>query len=81
MKRYIGVLLALVRHFVTDEVIDAIKRAAMEALANEQWDKGERTQFVIDSVRDVVAATDTPIDDFLVEIAARLYLQKYANQD
>jgi hypothetical protein len=76
----LGVILAVFRNFMSAAVIDAIKKAAVEAVTHDSWTPGERTAFVIDAGRAVVAATPNPWDDLLYEAAAALYLKKYAHK-
>lgn len=78
-KPYIGVLLALVRHYVSDEVIAVIKEKVVEALAHGDWNDGDRLAFVVTAANEIAAATPTKADDTLVDIATRLYLLKYAS--
>jgi hypothetical protein len=80
MPQFLGVFLALIRHYVSDQVINVIKQAALDALAHGDWKPGDRTQFVIDEARKAVEATATPIDDILLEFAVKLYLKKYATK-
>jgi len=77
-SQVLTVILALFRHFMSAEVITAIKTAAVQAIMHGEWSHGEKTEFVIQAGRDVVAATSTPWDDMLYEAAVSLYLRKYA---
>src|SRR4051812_2048199 len=73
-------ILALFRSLMSAEVVAAIKKAAAEAVGHGEWSPGEKTAFVIDAGRAVVAATPNPWDDFLYEAAVALYLKKSAQK-
>jgi hypothetical protein len=77
-KAVINAIIAVTRSFLRNQaVVDAIKKAALEAATRTDWGEGEKTLFVIEAGRSVVTATPTPIDDFLYDILAKLYIAKY----
>lgn len=76
--KMLSIVLMAFRHFMSQAVIDALKNAAAEAVTKTDWSHGQRTAFVIEAGRAVVAATPNPWDDLLYEAAASLYVRKYA---
>ena len=77
----LGILSAISRHFVNSEVIEALKAACIEALEHDEWERGEKTEFVIASVRDLVASTPSPWDDMIISVVASIYLARYDAQN
>lgn len=79
-KMVINVIIAAARGFLANQAVAAaIKEAAIEAMLHGEWDRGEKTAFVIEAGRKVVAATPNKFDDFLYPILADLYVRKYLN--
>lgn len=76
----LNTILAVLRTFLSPAVIVELKRAAAEAITHGEWSHGEKTDFVINAGRAVVAATPNPWDDVLYEIAASVYVKKYAHR-
>lgn len=76
----LNTILAVLRNFLSPEVVAELKRAAAEAMTHGDWSHGAKTKFVIDAGRAVVAATPNPWDDILYEIAAAVYVKKYAHR-
>lgn len=72
----VSILISVIRNFITDEVVIAIKNAILQwsAAAEDGWQEGERTNFVIAKAREVAATTPSTIDDLIVEVLARLYI-------
>ena len=77
----LGVLSAISRHFLSSEIIEALKAACIGALEHDEWERGEKTEFVIASVRDIVTATPSPWDDMIIGVVASIYLARYDAQN
>lgn len=71
-----AVLISVIRTVVTNDVVAVIKRAIDEwsAAAEDGWQEGERTNFVIGQARAYAATTPNLYDDVLVEVLGRLYV-------
>jgi hypothetical protein len=74
----LGPVIAVIRHYIPLAAVNVVKDAVLEAYRREDWDKGEKTAFVIAKVREFAAATPTLGDDLLVEMYAMYYLRKHA---
>jgi len=77
IPKWVLMVVAALRAIVTKEVVDVIKKAAIEAAAREDWGEGEKTEFVLAKGREVVAATPTPWDDLAFSFLAGYYVKKY----
>jgi hypothetical protein len=75
----LGLLISTLRNFVNDEMVDVIKRAIREwgECAEDGWQEGERTNFVISKAREIAQSTPNKYDDVVVEVLARLYIAYY----
>lgn len=73
----LGPLLAILKHYATAQVSEAVKQVVLDALAHEDWSHGQRTEFVIEEARKIVEQTATVVDDLVLEMLIKLYLKKY----
>lgn len=72
----VALLLSIISHFVNKDVLSVIESAVIEAATHGEWSNGEKSAFVEDKARAAAAASSNRYDDFLVEIAIKLYVAR-----